>query len=724
MNGGLFVALGLFASDIGYGYIAYAPLGHDYANTGIIAAFLASMLGSLIPAFIRGSAPMFGGPRPAQTLIFAALLGTVAASSSQNSALLVPVAAMACVSLAGMIQIAFGLLGLGRIIRFTPVPVLAGFTNGVALSMILSALLIILDAENASAWLTFDSNIPARLAFVALLLLWMFWLYRRMPSVHWSLTGRLFGAGLHAGLMSWVPGVSLGEMLPPLTSLQPASGITALNMHGLPAIDWIAVLKLVIAPALSLATLNSLEALVIANKQDNNDNSRHDDKRMLLGQGLANIACGVLGALPSAPSNSRQLVAKQMGGDGWSASIAFAVAMLVVLLVMPALSGYIPKIAVAALLIYMALSIFDPWAKNQIQAWWRREGDAGFRHQLRSNIAVMLVVMSIAVLTNLVAAMATGVLLSMVLFVRMNSRSIVARVYFGEKRHSTVMRPLAHVEFLKSQGKRIALVELFGPLFFGSGEILMDEVEALAKHARHIVLDFRQIGTIDASGAGTLQRIAKRLRQRNVRLALASISPGGSHGRLIIESNAQSAIPLDQWFDDPDIALAAAEDALIEESRIGDTASTGRTLKLDALVGLDDAQIGTFLDYTDEVVLANGDVLFRRDDPGDAMYILLAGQIEIRVPVKGGGSRRLIALRAGTLFGEMAILRGAPRSADAVATAGHTELLRLAQEALWRLHREHPDIALSLMRNIGVQLAARLASSTEALRYALVSSRE
>jgi sulfate permease, SulP family len=149
VNGGLFVALGLFASDIGYGYIAYAPLGHDYANTGIIAAFLASMLGSLIPAFIRGSAPMFGGPRPAQTLIFAALLGTVAASSGQDSALLVPVAAMACVSLAGMIQIAFGLLGLGRIIRFTPVPVLAGFTNGVALSMILSALMIILDAEHA-----------------------------------------------------------------------------------------------------------------------------------------------------------------------------------------------------------------------------------------------------------------------------------------------------------------------------------------------------------------------------------------------------------------------------------------------------------------------------------------------------------------------------------------------------------------------------------------------
>ena len=121
---------------------------------------------------------------------------------------------------------------------------------------------------------------------------------------------------------------------------------------------------------------------------------------------------------------------------------------------------------------------------------------------------------------------------------------------------------------------------------------------------------------------------------------------------------------------------------------------------------------------------AQGAQIIRRGDPGDAMYILLACQIEIRVPLKGGGSRRLIALRAGTLFGEMAILRGAPRSADAVATAGHTELLRLAQEALWRLQREHPDIALSLMRNIGVQLAARLASSTEALRDALVSNRE
>ena len=549
-------------------------------------------------------------------------------------------------------------------------------------------------------------------------------LFQRFPNLHWSLVGLIAGTLLHLLFGQFAAGLNLGPMLPPVTSLAPGSGIAALDFAKPFGFFAERDLLLIMAPALSLATLNSLESLVIANQHDILYGTHYDSKRVLLGQGLANVLCGLLGALPSAPSNSRQLVARQMGGTEWSAAVVFALAMAVVLLLTPLFVGAIPKLVVAVLLLYMAGNIIDPWAKTQLISWWRREGDAAFRAQLRNNLWVMLAVMVVAISVNLVAAMVAGVFLSMMLFVHLNSRSIVSRVYFGNKRHSSVMRPLAHIETLKAQGKRIALVELTGPLFFGSGDLLKEEIEGLAKKVQYIILDFRQVGTVDASGAGAIQRIAQRLQRRNVRLFIASLAFDSSYGRMIVESGRRNMLPDHYWFASPDLALEAAEDALLESSGPAESQAADKTINLEALSDLDDDQIAVLLNYTQENNFDCDEVLFRRKDPGDVLYILLAGQVEIRIPVKGGASRRLIALRPGTLFGEMAVLRGTPRSADAIVTAENTEILSLSKTALDKLHREHPDIALTLMRNIGIQLAARLASATDELRYALASNQD
>lgn len=724
VRGGVSAAVGLFASDVGYGFIAYAALGVVFVNTGIVAAFMASIIGSLIPALIRGSGPLIGGPRPAQTLIFAAMISSIADYGVGADLSRVILGGMACVTLAGIIQVAFGLLGLGRIIRFAPVPVLAGFTNGVALSMIVSSASIIFNGQQLSAESQWATDILYRVGFGAALLFLMMRIYRLVPALHWSLIGLIIGTLGHFLLGQTFSGQHLGEMLPAVTSLHPGSGIAALNFDRPFSVVLERDFLLILAPAVSLATINSLESLVIANQHDIVNGIPYDSKRVLVGQGVANVVGGLLGALPTAPSNSRQLVARQMGGTDWSASIVFASSMLAILLVTPLFVGAIPKLVVAVLLLYMAIHIIDPWAKNQILSWWRKEGDAEFRSHLHSNLVVMAVVMGVAIAINLVAAMAVGVFLAMFLFVRHNSRSIISRIYFGNKRHSSVMRSLAHVELLKSQGQQIALVELDGPLFFGSGDLLKEEIEALSMNVRHIILDFRQVGTIDASGAGAVQRIAHRLHQRHARLTLASLSPHSSQGRMIREASKHNALPEDHWFESADQALEATEDILLEASGIHEAEATNRMIHLDALRDLDDGQIATLLDYTQENTHQHGEILFRRNDPGDTIYLLLGGQVEILVPVKGGPSRRLVALRSGTLFGEMAVLRGLPRSADAKVTSDNTEILSLTKLELDRLHREHPDIALTLMRNISIHLAARLASVTDELRYALASSQD
>lgn len=724
LRGGVSAAVGLFASDVGYGFIAYAALGILFANTGIVAAFMASIIGSLIPALIRGSGPLIGGPRPAQTLIFAAMISDIAAYGVGTDLSRIILGGMACVTVAGIFQTAFGLLGLGRIIRYAPVPVLAGFTNGVALSMVVSSASIIFNGQASSAESQWATDIFYRVGFGATLLFLMMQIHRLAPALHWSLIGLIIGTLGHLLLGQFISDLHLGEMLPAVTSLNPESGIAALNFDRPFNITLERDLLLIVAPAISLATINSLESLVLAYQHEIAHGIPYDNRRVLVGQGIANIVGGLLGALPSAPSNSRQLVARQMGGKDWSASIAFAFTMVAILLLTPLFVGAIPKLVVAVLLLYMAAHIVDPWAKSQILSWWRKESDADFQSHLSSNLSVMAVVMGTAIAFNLVAAMVVGVFLSMFLFVRHNSRSIISRIYFGNKRHSSVMRSLSHIELLKSHGEQIALVELDGPLFFGSGDLLKEEIEALPKNVRYIILDFRQIGTMDASGAGAVQRIAHRLVQRHARLALASLSPLSSQGRMIRESATHKALPDDHWFESADQALEAAEDMLIQASVIEESEAGNRMIHLDALRDLDDEQIAKLLDYTEENTYQYGELLFRRNDPGNTLYLLLNGQVEILVPVKGGPSRRLVALRSGTLFGEMAVLRGLPRSADAMVTSDNTEILSMTKAELARLHRDYPDIASTLMRNISIHLAARLASVTDELRYALATRQD
>lgn len=712
---GILVAAGLFATDVGYGFLAHAPLGQAYAQGGIVAAFLASIIGTLVPALAGGSGPTLGAPRPAQTLVYAALLAQLVTIHGVHDLGRIALLGSACVLLAGLLQAGFGLLGLGRAIRYAPLPVLAGFTNGVAVSMLVSAALMVLPASGVG-----PEGIAARLAVMGGLVFLMLRSRRWFPMLHGSLVGLLAGSALYL-LADWAgAGLLLGETLPAMTTLQPLGGLLGKGLALPVAIDWPQDLLIIAAPALTIATVNSIESLVIASNRDRALGTRHDSQRVLIGQGLANCLCGLLGGLPTAPSNSRLLVSRQTGGDGRMASLAFSLAAALILCLAPYFVAAIPKIAVAALLVLMAYGIADRWSLSQVEVLLRGEGDAGYRAQVRNNLWVMLAVMATALVINLVAAMAAGVLLAMVLFVRDNSRSVVSRVFSGDKRRSTVMRPLAEQAVLKRNGRSILLVELAGPLFFGSAELMVDEVELLAERASHIILDFRQVGAIEASGAGAIRRLAHGLAQRGVWLGLSSISRGETRGRMIGAAEASYALPRERWFDDPDHALEAAEEALLAAARGRQAAAPPALADLDALRGLDPGQIDTLFSYTREMRLALGDFIFRQHEPGDALYLLMAGRVEIRLEAHGGAQgKRLAVLKPGAFFGEMAVLRSAPRSADALSAAEATVVRRLGDDGLARLHAEHPEIAMALMRNIGAHLAVRLAAATEDLRYAL-----
>jgi len=307
-------------------------------------------------------------------------------------------------------------------------------------------------------------------------------------------------------------------------------------------------------------------------------------------------------------------------------------------------------------------------------------------------------------------------LASMILFVRSMSKSIIRRVSTGDNRRSLRVRDEAQTVFLAQHGKQIVVAELDGPLFFGTGDKLTQWSAALPEEVRYVVLDFRRVSEVDATGARLLAHLSKDFNKRGGQAVLAHLA-SEADATIFHEMGVDRIVPKELWFADADHALEWAEDDLLR-SRFGEVNDGEIALsELPVFAGCDDA--------TKEVVAANldrrdlkpGEVLFREGDTGAELYFLVDGRIdiELRLDANGGRARRLSTVGPGAIIGEMALFAGKARLADAVAV-GNASLYALSETAFRKLLAERPEAANALLLNIGRELSTRLAVTNQELR--------
>ena len=141
--GGLSATLSGLPVELNYGLMIFAPMGVAYGSTGILMTIYACIASALVTSLMGSRAGIINGSRPGVALILAGLVASNLGSGIQDEAALmanVLLEVFACTLLAGLLQIGFGAIRLGQVIRYMPYPVLAGLTNGIALLMMISAL--------------------------------------------------------------------------------------------------------------------------------------------------------------------------------------------------------------------------------------------------------------------------------------------------------------------------------------------------------------------------------------------------------------------------------------------------------------------------------------------------------------------------------------------------------------------------------------------------------
>lgn len=719
IRGGLAVSVVDLALVPTLAVLVFGALGPAHLESGVRAAFSATIFGG-VTAVLLGGLPIPGtGPRASTCLILGTFVGALAVDPRLQGGSAPDVAAIlflaaACVCAAGVIQLAFGVARLGSLVKFVPYPVLSGLMTGIAILIVLSQLPSLLGVAGpltagtladalraAQPWTVFVGLATASLAWGIA----AFW--PRLPA--WLLAIAAGAAAYHV-IAAVVPSARLGALLGAVsgpisipTALAPlfsAGAARLLETHGAGTL----------ATAFALAVVGSLDSLTAAAAADAAHGTRHRPNRALIGQGFANLVSGLLGGLPLSFGLARAGPAFQAGARTRASGVVSAAALLLAYLVAGEALGLVPFAALAGIMLVVAVGLVDRWSRDLPRRLARGHPD---RDTLWSFAVVLIVCVSV-VAFGFVVAVVVGVIASMALFIAAMNRSLVRATWTGAQRASRRVYPVAEAVRLKELGHAIRVLELEGAVFFGTAERLAVEVERCAAGARAVILDFRRVSAIDVTGALILERLSRRLAATGIRLLLAHVTAGGRHGQALAALDAPGSPFRADWFADVDRALEAVERTLLAEEGAG---AEGREVPLEAsslLAGLRPADVERVRTHLERCELGAGEVLFREGEPGDRLYVLTKGAVTI---LAGHDLRaqRLVTMAPGVPFGEMAMLDRVPRSATAVADEPST-VYCLTAAGLEAIRAGDPELGVRLVANLARQLSNRLRLLTDALR--------
>lgn len=483
------VMVGLVALPLALGFGESAGLG---ARAGLVTAVVAGA----VAAVFGGSRVQVSGPTGAMTVVLVPIVTTHGADGVLVVGLM-----------AGVILLVLGYVGAGRFVRFVPVPVVEGFTAGIALIIALQqlppALGVDVHAERVpvlawravAAWLDDASwEAPAMAGAVAVSILIA---ARRWPLLPGSLVVVVL-ATVGNAVSDW--GVATIGRIP--------AGIPAPNVPNVPWADIDALLL----PAVAVAALAALESLLSATVADGlSVGRRHDPDRELVGQGLANLAAPLFGGVPATAAIARTAVNVRSGATSRLAALVHALVLLLIVLAAARWVGQVPLAALAGVLIATAVQMV------------RVSSLVALAKATRGDAVVLVVTAGATVATDLVTAVIIGLVVAG--FFALRQAAAAARI------DPTPLDDADHLDEEQALlDEHIVAFRIDGPLFFAAAHDFLLELSDVAR-VRVVILRLSRVTALDATGAHVLADTIQRLERRGITVLLSGTS--AEHERVL-----------------------------------------------------------------------------------------------------------------------------------------------------------------------------------------------
>jgi len=473
--------------------VAYAGLAGMPLVTGLYATFLPALAAVLFSASTRLSV---GPSALSSVLVGASLVGMAEPSSTSWVALAVWLAL-----LAGGLQLLVGLTRSAWVLNLVTSPVLAGFSQAAALLIIASQLPALIGLKGSLAQLLHGPDLDLQAMAYGIVSLALFVgakrIAPRLPIMLIVLAA--------AGAISYFSGYShAGAVVGPLPQ-----GLPALYWPGWPGWEQFSTL---LAPALVLALVSSLEMASSAKIESQRDGKRWDASQDLVGQGVGKLASALSGSFATSTSFSRSALTLYSGAKtGWATVIATGFVLLVLLFLTPALS-HVPTAVLAAVVVAAVSSLFKP---RTFVALWQID-------RVEATTAAVTFAVTILTAPRIYWGVLTGVLIGLAyfLYLRLHPRIIEVGLHPDgslRDRHLWKLPPLApHLYALRMDAE----------LDFASATAMERAiVEHLAVHpdVRHVCLFAHPINRIDATGVEMFGQLRKLLAERGITLHISGI---------------------------------------------------------------------------------------------------------------------------------------------------------------------------------------------------------
>ena len=495
--------------------------------TAIIAGFIISALG--------GSRVQIGGPTGAFIVI---VYGIIMQYGYANL--------LICTLMAGVMLMAMGLTRMGNLIKFFPRPLIIGFTNGIAVLIILSQVkeffglqIGVMPADfihKLQAIYHAAATVDATTVLVALGSTLFIWFYpkawaQKLPS---PIVALVLGTLMVALFKLPVETIAMrfGDIPQSLPSFDPPEFTFA-------------ALRNLITPAITIALLGAIESLLSATVADGMIDDKHDPNQELIAQGIANIVTPFFGGLPATGAIARTTTNVRAGATSPISGMVHALTLLIIVLIAAPLAKYIPLATLSAVLLITAINMAE----------W--EEFLTLNKYPLSDSSVLVITFFLTVVFGLTAAVEVGMFIAIFFFIQ----RITELTHVSLSEHSPMPDDNEATLARKAVPEGVVIYRVFGALFFGAADKLETILQQSHTEPEVLILKMHEVISMDTSALHTLGHLHKKLRKHDKHLILC-----GPHTQpyfLMQQAGFFDRIGPDNVVANLDDALARARELLV-----------------------------------------------------------------------------------------------------------------------------------------------------------------
>ena len=515
--GGITAGIVALPLALAFGIQAFGGIDDPAASSlGALAGLVGATLLGFFAALFGGTHSQISGPTGPMTVITAALISGVWVSSHGSFSevlLAMSLAGLFC----GLFQILFGIIKIGKYVRYIPYPVLSGFMSGIGVIIILQQLYPLVGLKSPVLTIDMITELPTRVAGgISLNALWLGLGTIAIIYLFPLLTKKIPSTLVALIVMTCISlFVDLPEKLT-IGSIPAGLPVPFFVKEGidLAGIDWIGVIKASIIPGLTLAGLGSIDTLLTSVVADNITKTHHNSNRELIGQGIGNMISGLFCGIGGAGATMRTVVNVKSGGRTQLSGMIHSLLLLSILLGLGSLVKYVPLAVLAGILITVGWGIID---------------FKGFKDLLRipkADAFVLIVVFLLTVFVDLLTAVGIGMVIACVLFMKRAS-DLVEGGY-----SSSVMTNFDKESPWNDEGgitdemrQHIYIQRLNGPIFFGSITKFQEVMNDVPDDAKIVIIRMRLVSFMDQSGLYAMETAIKDLQARGAMVLMTIIQP-------------------------------------------------------------------------------------------------------------------------------------------------------------------------------------------------------